>query len=70
MNIPIYVEPSDFAYFLQVSKILQSISIENDFTFNVGDITWEETFNSNFIHVSMDVNTYLKWRVAYERNKK
>ena len=70
MNISIYVNPQDLAYFIEVSMVLNELPIINTYSFNTGDIEWTESFNSEFVHCSLELSLYRNWRAAVNRNSK
>ena len=70
MTITIFIDPKSIHSFIQVTKILQGLEIENNYRFNPSDIIYSEQMISNYIWINMDVTEYYKFKYCYSKLKK
>lgn len=61
MTITLFVSPDSLMIFLQVTRILRTLDIENDYVFTPSDIQYSEAMISNYVWINMDIEEYLKF---------
>ena len=69
MTITLFVKPESLIYFLEVTKILKKLDIENNYVFNPLDLNYTEQMISNYVWINMEVEEYLKLRYCTKRLK-
>lgn len=67
MTITLFVEPKSLAIFLEVTKILKGLDIENNYKFQPSDLVFTEQMISNWVHINMEILEYLKLKYCIER---
>ena len=60
MTITLFVEPKSLSIFIQVTKILKQLDLENNYKFNPGDLIFSESMISNWWWINMEIDEYLK----------
>lgn len=60
MTITLFVEPKSLAIFLEVTKILKGLEIENNYHFSPSDLVFREEMISNWVWINMEIEEYLK----------
>jgi len=60
MTITVFVEPKSLTIFLEVTKILKDLTINNTYIFNPSDLVFTEAMISNWIWINMEIEEYLK----------
>ena len=60
MTITLFIKPSSLIIFLEVTKILKKLNVENDYKFNPKDLQFSTSMISNYIWINMDSYEYLK----------
>jgi hypothetical protein len=60
MTITLFVEPKSLAIFLEVTKILKELELENNYHFTPSDLVFNESMISNWIWINMEIEEYLK----------
>lgn len=60
MTITLFVERKSLQRFLEITKILSSLNIENDYVFSPNDLIFELTTVSNWVRINMETDEYLK----------
>lgn len=60
MTITLFVEPKSLAIFLEVTKILKHLQLENSYIFTPSDLIFSESMISNWIWINMEIDEYLK----------
>lgn len=69
MTITLFVEPKSLGSFLEVTKILETLELENNFHFNPLNLTFSETLISNWLWINMDMSEYLKLKYCIGKLK-
>lgn len=69
MTITLFVSPESLMVFLQVTKILRTLPIENDYVFTPGDLHYSEAMISNYVWINMDIEEYLKLKYCMGKLK-
>lgn len=69
MTITLFVEPKSLAIFLEVTKILKGLEMNNDYVFTPSDLVFSEAFISNWIWINMEIEEYLKLKYCIGRLK-
>jgi len=67
MTIILFVEPKSLMVFLEVTKILKGLELENNYHFTPSDILFSESMISNWIWVNMEVEEYLKFKYCIRK---
>jgi len=67
VTITLYVRPSDLSTLLTVLKILDTLSIENDYVWTPSDVDYMETFNSSYTAVNVPVELYMNFIYSYRK---
>ena len=70
MTITLFVKPKDLTSFLEVTKILENLDIENNYVFNPLNFEFSEIMISNWIQINMDISEYLKLKYCINKFKK
>lgn len=70
MTITLFVEPSSLNVFLEITKRLKLLPMENSYRFTPSDFTFTEQMISNWIWINMDVEEYLKLKYCIRNNTK
>lgn len=60
MTITLFVKPDALAIFLEVTKILKDLPLENDYKFQPSDLQFTEQMISNYCWINMDITEYMK----------
>ena len=60
MTITLFVDPKSLFIFLEVTKILKGLEIENNYHFTPSDLIFTESMISNWIWINMEIEEYLK----------
>lgn len=60
MTITLFVEPKSLKIFLEVTKIIKELELENNYRFTASDLVFSEAMISNWIWINMDISEYLK----------
>ncbi len=60
MTITLFIEPKSLAIFLEVTKILKGLELENNYCFTPSDLVFSEGMISNWIWINMEIEEYLK----------
>ncbi len=67
MTITLFVEPKSLAIFLQITKILKGLDLENDYRFNPCDLIFTNQMISNYIWINMDIDEYMKLKYCISK---
>lgn len=67
MTITLFVEPKSLPIFLEVTRILQGIDIENDYRFTPSDLVFSEAMISNWVWINMEILEYLKLKYCINK---
>lgn len=67
MTITLFVEPKSLMIFLEVTKILKGLDIDNNYVFRPADIVFTEQMISNWVWINMEIEEYMK--LKYCMNK-
>jgi len=70
MTITLFVEPTCFKKFIEVTSILRDLELENSYYFNPSDIDFTEAMISNYIWINMEISEYFKLKYAINKNKR
>lgn len=60
MTITLFVEPKSLAIFLEVSRVLKDLDLENHYKFRPADLVFSEAMISNWVWINMEIEEYLK----------
>ena len=60
MTITLFIEPKSLMIFLEVTKILKGLDIDNNYTFRPADIQFSEQMISNWLWINMEIEEYIK----------
>lgn len=60
MTITLFVEPKSFQKFIEVTKILSGLELDNNYVFHPGDLIFSEAMISDWYWINMDIGEYLK----------
>lgn len=60
MTITLFVKPESLTIFLEVTKILKSLPLDNHYKFQPSDLQFTEQMISNYCWINMDVAEYMK----------
>jgi len=60
MTITLFVEPKSLMIFIEVTKILKKLPLENDYVFTPSDLVFGEGMISNYVWINMEIEEYLK----------
>jgi hypothetical protein len=60
MTITLFVEPKSLRIFLEVTKILEDLPLENDYVFNPNDLVFSEGMISDWVWINMEIIQYMK----------
>lgn len=69
MTITLFVEPKSLAIFLEVTAILEGLTLDNDYHFNPSDLKFTESMISNYVWVNIDADEYLKLKYCVNKLK-
>ena len=69
MTITIFVQPESLSTFINTTKILKELPLENNYVFTPSDIIYTEAMISNYIWVNMEIDEYLKFKYCYNKLK-
>ena len=69
MQITIFVEPNSFKIFVEIMTVLQDLDIDNNYVFNPSDLVFKDTFVSNYIQLTIDLEEYMKFLYCYRKLK-
>jgi hypothetical protein len=69
MTITIFVEPKSLAIFLQVTKILKGLELENSYDFTPSDLIFTEGMISNWVWINMEIEEYMKLKYCIGKLK-
>lgn len=67
MTITLFVEPKSLPIFLEVTKILKGLEIENDYKFFPPDLVFTEAMISNYVWINMEIEEYLKLKYCIQK---
>lgn len=67
MTITIFVEPKSLAIFLEVTKILKGLELDNDYKFQPHDIAYSEAMISNWIWINMEIEEWAKFKYCIQK---
>jgi hypothetical protein len=60
MTITLFVEPNSFPIFIQVTKTLEGLLLENNYYFNPCDLVFSEAAITNWFQINMSIEEYFK----------
>lgn len=60
MTITLFVKPDALAIFLEITKILKDLPLENNYRFQPSDLHFTEQMISNYCWINMDIAEYMK----------
>ncbi len=60
MTITLFVKPKSLPIFIEVTKILKDLPIDNEYKFTPTDLLFSEAMISNYLRINIDVAEYLK----------
>ena len=60
MTITLFIEPKSLPIFIQTTKVLEGLNMENDYKFTPSDLVFSEAMISNWIWINMDISEYMK----------
>lgn len=69
VTITMWVNPNDEMYFFSILKFIDSLPIENEYTWRTEDVRITKSMISNWISVNIPIETYVKFRYSFEKNK-
>lgn len=68
-TITIWVNPKDFAFFLNTAAFIDNLPLENDYKWNAAtDLQISEAMISNWMWVNLSIDFYLKFMYSYQLN--
>jgi hypothetical protein len=68
MTITLFVNPDCLSRFIEITKKLKSLDIDNNYAFNPIDIQFTEFMISNWIIIQMHIDEYLKLKSSIQLN--
>jgi hypothetical protein len=66
ITITIFVEPNSLLSLMQVLKIIDSIDIEQSYTFQPLDIKYSEAMISNWLFTNLSIELFIKFKYYWK----
>lgn len=70
MTITIFVEPKCLGRFLEITNVLRTLPIDNEYVFQPKDIRLSEELVSNWLWINMDMAEYLQLKYCSKKLSK
>lgn len=69
VTVTLFVKPDSLISMVTALKILDGLDMENQYTVQPHDIEYTESMISNYTHINVPIELYMKFVYCYQKSK-